>query len=100
MQWRYGIKEYLEGGIDGSVFEVIEVTEGEDRGWGGAFTFSDSLSGVTGVMEMIIRDVKDLTQPDVTTTAYEWWWTDTPEVKYSTGVREDDEETERVCEGL
>jgi hypothetical protein len=93
MQWRYGIKEYLEGGIDGSVFEIIEVTEGEDRGWGGAFTFSDSLSGVTGLMEMIIRDIKDLKQPDVTTTLYEWWWTDTPDVKYPTGIEEDEDDS-------
>lgn len=96
MEWRYGVKEYLEGGIDGSVFEIIEVFEGdEDRAWTEPFTFSDSLAGVVGVMEMITRDVKDLTQPDITTTLYEWWWTDTPDVKYSTGVREDDEETER-----
>ena len=96
MEWRYGVKEYLEGGTDGSVFEIIEVFEGdEDRAWTEPFTFSDSLAGVVGVMEMITRDVKDLTQPDITTTLYEWWWTDTPDVKYSTGVREDDEETER-----
>jgi hypothetical protein len=100
MQWRYGVKEYLEGGIDGSVFEVIEIHEGEDRGWGGACVMGDTLQELIEVTEMVTRDLKNLTQPDVTTTLYEWWWTDTPDVKYSTGMREDDEETERVCEGL
>ena len=93
MQWRYGVKECLEGGIDGSIFEVIEVFESDKyRVWTEPSTLSDSLAGVAGVMEMIARDVKDLTQPDITTTLHEWWWTDTPDVKYPTGEREDDEE--------
>jgi hypothetical protein len=100
MQWRYGVKEYLEGGIDGSVFEVIEIHEGEDRGWGGACVMGDTLQELIEVTEMVTRDLKNLTQPDVTTTLYDWWWTDAPEVKYSTGMREDEEETERVCAGL
>jgi hypothetical protein len=90
MQWRYGVKEYLEGGIDGSNFEVIEVSEGKNRGWGGASVMSETLEGLIKMTEQVTRDLKDLTQPDVTTTLYKWWWTDTPEVKYSTGIEEDE----------
>jgi hypothetical protein len=83
MNWRYGIKQYLET-PDSSVFEVIEVHEDADgdRWWSNPFVFSDSLGGVTGLMEMITNDVKDLKQPDVVTTLTEWWWADKPDVLY------------------
>jgi hypothetical protein len=84
MNWRYGIKEYLEGGVSGSVFEIIEVhvdADG-DRWWTNPFVIGDDIAGLVRVTEMVTADVRELKQPDVITTLTEWWWADAPEVKY------------------
>jgi hypothetical protein len=89
MEWRYGIKEYLEGGVDGSVFEVIEVYEDKDeRYWASPCVMGDTMQGLIKVAGTVVQDIKELTQPDVITTLHEWWWADAPDVKYSTGYAE------------
>ena len=88
MNWRYGVKEITWA--NGSVFEIIEVHEGDgERYWSNPFTFSDTLAGMTGLMETITADVRELKQPDVITTQSEWWWADAPEVKYP--IEQDEE---------
>jgi hypothetical protein len=58
----------------------------------------DTLQELIKVTEMVTRDLKNLTQPDVTTTLYEWWWTDTPDVKYPTGIEEDEDEANQILQ--
>jgi hypothetical protein len=103
---RYGMRKYMD---DHQVmYEVIHVYENEKgkRGWNEAFAMGDDAEDLVAHLYMMVGDLKGLQtkqgayMPDVISTLYEWWWTDTPDVKYSTGVREDDEETERVCAGL
>lgn len=83
MNWRYGIKQYLET-PDSSVFEVIEVHEDADgdRWWASPFVIGDDMDGLVRVTAMVTNDIKDLKQPDVITTLDEWWWADTPDEKH------------------
>jgi len=103
---RYGMRKYMD---DHQVmYEVIHVYEDAHgkRKWNEAFAIGDDAEDLVAHLYMMMGDLKGLQDdqgaymPDIISTLYEWWWTDTPDVKYSTGMREDDEETERVCEGL
>lgn len=96
---RYGMRKYMDD--DSVMYEVIDIYEREgERKWLDAMVIGDDAGHLVATIQRMADELRNLTQPDVTTTLYEWWWTDTPDVKYSTGVREDDEETERVCEGV
>ena len=103
--YRYGMRKYMD---DYQVmYEVIDVYENAhgERRWNESFAIGDDPEHLIRIIDVMMNDLKNLRTPqgcipDVTTTLYDWWWTDTPDVKYSTGMREDEEETERVCAGL
>ena len=94
---RYGMRKYIDD--DSIMYEVIDVYEREGkRSWLDAMVLGDDANHLVATIQRMADELRSLNgTPDVVTTLHEWWWTDTPEVKYSTGVREDNEETERAC---